>query len=271
MALASSRGSRDYSEYVGAAKNLAESQQLDFLEFVDGDGTIISSAQWPAKFGYKDASVVVGRPIVERAFLKQEELPDGTVLALVSQRELKLGDSPLFVIGGMRVDKNFLASMELPVGMRVMLYQHTATAFSAQSLVASEPLNNAALLAPLVGKVEQDKQEATETVHWSQDAADDEGVHAIPLVGPDKQLMAVLLIGSSQRPYVEVARHIRSAALLVGSAAEVADKILAWQRWFGNQRFLAQLTVGPMPHDRVMQAVERFGSEVAPAVRNAAP
>jgi two-component system, NtrC family, nitrogen regulation sensor histidine kinase NtrY len=221
IALALSRGPRDYSQYVGTAKNLAESQQLDFLEFVDGDGTIISSAQWPAKFGYKDSSVAVGRPVVDRAFLKQEELPDSTVLALVSERELRLGDSPLFVIGGTRVDKDFLASMELPSGMRVMLYQNSDTTFSAQALVASEAVQNSALLAPLVGKVEQEKQETTETVHWSQDAADDEVVHAIPLAGPDKQLIAVLLIGNSQRPYVEVSRHIRSAALLVGSAGIV--------------------------------------------------
>jgi probable LLM family oxidoreductase len=68
------------------------------------------------------------------------------------------------------------------------------------------------------------------------------------------------------REQYEAARGPRGA-LLVGSAAEVADKILAWRTWFGNQRFLAQLTVGPMPHDRVMQAVERFGGEVAPVVR----
>ena len=30
--------------------------QLDFLEFLDGHGTIISSAQWPAKFGYPETA-----------------------------------------------------------------------------------------------------------------------------------------------------------------------------------------------------------------------
>ena len=57
MALAVSRGSADYSAYVNEAKALADNQQLDFLEFVDSSGTILSSAQWPAKFGYKENSL----------------------------------------------------------------------------------------------------------------------------------------------------------------------------------------------------------------------
>ena len=54
MALAVSRGPADYSAFVNEAKTLADNQQLDFLEFVDNRGTILSSAQWPAKFGYKE-------------------------------------------------------------------------------------------------------------------------------------------------------------------------------------------------------------------------
>lgn len=53
MALALAQGSPDYSAYVTEARNIAENQQLDFLEFVNSEGTIVSSAQWPAKFGYK--------------------------------------------------------------------------------------------------------------------------------------------------------------------------------------------------------------------------
>ena len=62
MALAVSRGSADYSAYVNEARTLADNQQLDFLEFVDSSGTILSSAQWPAKFGYKESSLPAGAP-----------------------------------------------------------------------------------------------------------------------------------------------------------------------------------------------------------------
>jgi probable LLM family oxidoreductase len=58
-------------------------------------------------------------------------------------------------------------------------------------------------------------------------------------------------------------------ALLVGSPQEVIDKILYEHELFGLQRFLLQLSVGPMPHDRVMRAIELLGTEVAPAVRRA--
>jgi probable LLM family oxidoreductase len=56
-------------------------------------------------------------------------------------------------------------------------------------------------------------------------------------------------------------------ALLVGSPQEVIDKILFEYELFGNDRFLLQLTVGTMPHDKVMRAIELLGTVVAPAVR----
>jgi hypothetical protein len=36
---------------------------------------------------------------------------------------------------------------------------------------------------------------------------------------------------------------------------------------FRHQRFLLQLTVGPMPHDKVLRAIELLGTKVAPVVR----
>jgi probable LLM family oxidoreductase len=56
-------------------------------------------------------------------------------------------------------------------------------------------------------------------------------------------------------------------ALLVGSPEEVTEKILYEHEIFGNRRFLAQLTVGSMPHDKVMRAIDLLGTRVAPAVR----
>jgi alkanesulfonate monooxygenase SsuD/methylene tetrahydromethanopterin reductase-like flavin-dependent oxidoreductase (luciferase family) len=56
-------------------------------------------------------------------------------------------------------------------------------------------------------------------------------------------------------------------ALLVGSPQEVIDKILYEHELFRNQRFLIQLTVGTMPHPKVMRAIELLGTEVAPVVR----
>jgi alkanesulfonate monooxygenase SsuD/methylene tetrahydromethanopterin reductase-like flavin-dependent oxidoreductase (luciferase family) len=65
--------------------------------------------------------------------------------------------------------------------------------------------------------------------------------------------------------------HARSAkgALLVGSVQEVIDKILYEQELFGNTRFLAQMSVGNMPHSKILRSIELFASRVAPAIRKA--
>jgi hypothetical protein len=47
----------------------------------------------------------------------------------------------------------------------------------------------------------------------------------------------------------------------------VARKIAAQHEIFGHQRFLAQINVGGLPHDKVLRAIELFGTEVAPRVR----
>lgn len=56
-------------------------------------------------------------------------------------------------------------------------------------------------------------------------------------------------------------------ALLVGSPEEVAAKIVAQHRIFNHQRFLGQMSVGPVPHEGVLRSIELFGTRVAPAVR----
>lgn len=55
--------------------------------------------------------------------------------------------------------------------------------------------------------------------------------------------------------------------LAVGSPEEVVEKILYQHEIFGHQRYLLQLSVGTLPHDRVMRAIELLGTEVAPVVR----
>jgi probable LLM family oxidoreductase len=56
-------------------------------------------------------------------------------------------------------------------------------------------------------------------------------------------------------------------ALFLGSPQQVVDKILFQHSLFAHDRFLLQLTVGPMTHEDVMRAIELLGTEVAPAVR----
>jgi alkanesulfonate monooxygenase SsuD/methylene tetrahydromethanopterin reductase-like flavin-dependent oxidoreductase (luciferase family) len=60
-----------------------------------------------------------------------------------------------------------------------------------------------------------------------------------------------------------------TGSLLVGSVDEVVDKILYEHSLFKNSRFLAQMSVGIMPHDKILRSIELFGGKVAPAVKKA--
>jgi alkanesulfonate monooxygenase SsuD/methylene tetrahydromethanopterin reductase-like flavin-dependent oxidoreductase (luciferase family) len=57
-------------------------------------------------------------------------------------------------------------------------------------------------------------------------------------------------------------------ALAVGSPQEVAEKILFEHELFAHQRYLGQMSVGPVAHRDVMRSIELFGTEVAPVVRD---
>lgn len=68
------------------------------------------------------------------------------------------------------------------------------------------------------------------------------------------------------REQFEFSRSLRGADF-VGSPQEVIEKILFQHEIFGHDRFLLQLTVGTLPHKKVLRAIELLGTEVAPAVK----
>jgi probable LLM family oxidoreductase len=69
-----------------------------------------------------------------------------------------------------------------------------------------------------------------------------------------------------RRQDFDALRTLRGA-LVVGSPEQVVEKILFQHELFGHQRFLAQISVGDLPHPKVLRAIELLGTEVAPAVR----
>lgn len=230
IALEVNRGASDSGGYLTEAKALAGQQQLDFLELVDHQGTILSSAQWQAKFGYPESAIpsAVGSA---GAFLKREELPNGSSLGLFAIRATHVGEQPLYVIGGERLDQGFLSTLEIPVGTRVLLYQNLDSRWNPRSLLdLNGPASGAERMAPLVEEVRRSGQEHQAVIYWSADSADAELFHAIPLPGPNQQLMGVLLVGSSRRPLIELQRRVLSAAMLVGGGGMLVAVIASL--WF---------------------------------------
>jgi signal transduction histidine kinase len=237
----SSSGTAADSSSPAEARNLADQQQLDFLELVDHQGTILSSAQWPAKFGYNEPAIAASSGPAG-AFLKREDLPNGPTLGLFAIRAVHIGEQPLFVIGGERLDQQFLSTLDIPTGTRVLLYQNLDAKWNPQLLLdLNGPAAGADRLAPLIEKVRNTGQEEQSAIHWSGDAADAETFHAIPLTGPNQhdaskqnaneQLMGVLLVGSSRRPLIELQRRIISTAMLVGGLGILIAVVASL--WFG--------------------------------------
>ncbi len=215
----------DMSAYVTEAKSSADTHQLDILDFVSGDGTIISSAEAPARFGYKETVALKDSP---NAFLASVPVPDGVTLGLLAVSTLKNADVPFYVVGGTRIDREFISSLTLPAGMRVLLYRNSGGGFSAQDLIGpSGAVENPEKVAPLIARVNQTGSETAQTVNWTGDAADGESFHAIPLKSDSGTLLGVLLIGSSRRGAIELQRHIAAFALIVAGAAILLAIVLS--------------------------------------------
>lgn len=69
-----------------------------------------------------------------------------------------------------------------------------------------------------------------------------------------------------QLEHYEASAELRGANF-VGTPDDVIEKILFQHEIFGHQRFLLQLSVGSMPHDKLLHAIELLGTKVAPVVR----
>ncbi|HEX7107778.1 MAG TPA: LLM class flavin-dependent oxidoreductase [Aestuariivirga sp.] len=57
--------------------------------------------------------------------------------------------------------------------------------------------------------------------------------------------------------------------LIIGNPQDVADKIIALHKIFGNDRILVQMGLGSLRHRDMLRAIELMGKEVAPLVRKA--
>jgi signal transduction histidine kinase len=246
MAIDLSRPQADPSLYVNDARGLAASHQLDFVELDADDGTVISSAQWQARFGYKNDWVTQEKDWKTRgAFLRREELPDSVALALTAVRTVRVGEKNLYVIGGQRLDKTFLASLVLPAGMRALLYSNLEPAFVPAALTdPSGPASQAERFAALIEQVQKQPRALAQTIEWTSDPASAETFHAIPLTGRQNELLGILLVGSSRREFVTLTSFIRTLALAVGLAGILLGVLLSWWVAARVTRPVARLAAG---------------------------
>jgi two-component system nitrogen regulation sensor histidine kinase NtrY len=232
VAIVLARPAPDFSLFVHDAAGAAQDHGLDFMEFVSWDGTLVSSAQYPARVGFKNEWVTSNKNWTDSApFLRKEELPDGVAISLTVVRALPGGNNKdMYIIGGRRLDQNFLASLVPPAGTRVLLYRNLEPSFVASALTdSSGPFEQPDRLQPLIEQIQKQPQPLVRTMNWSSDAAAAESFHAIPLLGRNNELLAVLLLGSSRKELVLLTRHIlQIAAVVAGVAILIGLLISLW-------------------------------------------
>jgi signal transduction histidine kinase len=201
----------DSAPYLTVAVPLAEEYRLDYLELIGHDGSIVSSLQWTARFGYKEPAVTAaGKP----AFLKQEDLPDGTSqVGLFAVRTVTGSDPPLYVVGGRQLDAGFLRDFSVPAGTQIFIYKNVSGPFDAHNFAG--PLqgpDSGEHYEALVDDARSNARNAEGVVYPTSRSEDSMSVTAIPLKGLEGDVLAVLVVANSRRSMVEVQRHIRDIA-----------------------------------------------------------
>jgi hypothetical protein len=168
MAQALNGTSSDFAEYFDLARASADGHQLDYLEILDARGTIVSSAQWPAKFGYPNPAFESLSTSPQEPFLKLEELQDSTALGFFAVRVVRSGEHVVYVVGGRKLDKAFLSALDLPADTRAVLYQNHGDHFSPDLLVdpragdhGANPPHPAEKFVPLIEAVRKYDQETS--------------------------------------------------------------------------------------------------------------
>jgi signal transduction histidine kinase len=231
MAMDLNRPQADASQYYNDARGIAQTQQLDFVDLVADDSALISSSEWPARFGYKNDWVSAEADWNSKgAFLRRVDTPDAVDLGLLAVRTVRVGEKRLFLIGGQRLDQNFLATLVLPEGMRTLLYRNLEQGFVPAELTdlhgqAGQP----ELFAPLIAEVQKDRHELQRTItSGAGPSANSETFNAIPLVGRDNDLLGVLLVGSSRESLIQMLNFIRALALIVGGGVILLGLVLGW-------------------------------------------
>lgn len=220
MALALSSAGGDPAPYLNLAPALAAEQQLDYLDLLTQDGTIISSAQWPARFGLREPWVTeVPDWNKQAAFLKYEETPQGNELGLLSVRELMAGDRKFFIVAGRRIDSNFLQTLVLPDGTRLLLWQQAPGNSSGNLQDASGTIGMSPELQPVLEQTRSGRTDLTRRVRLNDGPDGIFIVRTIQLVGRSStEPLAILVVASSRRELGELQSAIRKIGLLVALA-----------------------------------------------------
>jgi signal transduction histidine kinase len=220
--------SGDAAPYLTEAQAMAQDAELDFLEIVEPGGSVVSSAQWPARFGYPEPAISgAGRD----AFLKREELPDGTsALGLFAVRAVRGAEPAVHLIGGKRLDQSLLAELPASAGMTVALYAESGTPgpFDPARLAGTNgDVPGAEKYKDLVERALGSGNESSSILYLTPRREESVSATAIPLRNGSGRVMAVLTVAISRAGMVEAEEHIRAIAYGVAAAGIVLAVLIS--------------------------------------------
>lgn len=234
--------SGDTAPYVTEAQALAQQAQLDFLEIVGPDGNVVSSAQWPARFGYPEPAAT---QTAQAPFLKREDLPDNSsALGLFVVREVRGAEPTVRLVGGRRLDQRFLADLPMASGMQVFLYSdfvpNGSSSSNSSTATVGQPVfdphrligpngqaDNAAKYQPMIESAFKTGQQTNGILYLTSRREDSVNATTIPLKNEAGDVLAVLAVSISRAQMVEAQQHIREIAYGVATAGILLSIMLS--------------------------------------------
>jgi len=221
------------------AQQESAAQDLGFLDVVQPDLTILSSAHWPARFGYKNDWEIAAEDwhSAGAAFFARIPVPEGpSVVALVAVRPT--ADKRALVAGGRLVDPVFLKSLGDAPGMRALLWLPPGEVVDAQG---GNP--DITKLAGLVNAARGRDTEATGTVQWTSARSSSEAFLAFPLEHRG-QIAGVLLAGTSLAAQFALENEILWIGVVAAVSGILIGVLLGWWTTERVTRPVTQLARG---------------------------
>ncbi|MCC6536528.1 MAG: HAMP domain-containing protein [Bryobacterales bacterium] len=217
------RPGADPAPYLEQAATLAREQALEIVDIAGSDGLIISSAHYPGRFGHRKKWLGenIDWPALG-AFVENEDFPGSSALALLAVRRVGAAEGgAVYIVGGQRLDKDFLDTLATPRGMRAILYRETGGRDWARSLGYEEE--------QVISLVERIRKLGEETsVNIASGLGPPKTVHGIPLFGRSEALLGVLLLTSIREEMWTLTWYIRLVGL-IGALGGIALGVgFAW-------------------------------------------
>ena len=130
--------------FLSEASALARAHELELLQIIADDGTVLSSAQWEARAGYREADLpkLASHPA---AFVRVDQLLSGPVLAVEVAREVSVGARKLYLLGGYRLDESFINELNQAGLEHVVLFRLGGQGQLLATPEAKRPLEPAAV------------------------------------------------------------------------------------------------------------------------------